>query len=103
MIPRDRIFCKTVEKVKFLVFSIYAQDLVLFSINELARHDLTVAQDGSSLASYGVVFCAFCFITWDICRYTVNIRDIPVMTILSKEDIARIEKRKKKMREIAQA
>ena len=46
MLPRDRFFCTMVEKVKFLIFSMYAQDLVLFSVNELARHDLTVAQEG---------------------------------------------------------
>lgn len=86
MLPRDKIFCTVVEKIKFLIFSMFAQDLVLFSVNELARHDLTVAQNGSSLTSIGVVFCTMSFLAWDICRYITTNKDIPVLKILSEED-----------------
>lgn len=67
MSSMDRFLFQLVEKIKFLVFSMFVQDLILFSVNELARHDITIRQEGSGLSSYLVVLFTFSFVLWDIC------------------------------------
>lgn len=88
------MFTSIVEKVKFLLFMMYAQDLVLFSINELVRHDMTITQNNTSLTSYLVVIVSLSFLTWDVCNYVITNKDIPVVKILTPEEIQKINLKK---------
>jgi cell division protein FtsL len=71
--------------MKFMVFTIFSQDLLLYSFNELAAHDMTIEQTSSSYLSYIMVFIVFNMVMYDICQYVVISKNLKLPWIRESE------------------